>query len=122
MFWNKLRSQDSRKDFKAKIQQYYLDLAGNNLPEETIVELSDHITKLVYAHYTDCRKKYPKSRKRYATLKVKDLDSPYYQFRIYDFFKTNEDAQYATYTRKLLGLSESEYLDFEKRRLQFENM
>ncbi|MCA0133952.1 hypothetical protein [Winogradskyella alexanderae] len=122
MFWKTKYKLESKKVFQSKIEKYYLNLADNKIPKENVTELSEYITNLIYEYYQDCWKKYPKSRKRYSELKIEDLENPFYQHRIFDFLKSKTDNNYVGFTRQLLGLNESEFLEFEKRKNEFENM
>ena len=99
-----------------------MNLADNKIPKENVTELSEYITNLVYKYYKDCWKKYPQSRKRYSELIIEDLDNPFYHYRIFDFLKNKTENNYIGFTRQLLGLNESEFLEFEKRKNEFENM
>jgi len=122
MFWITKNKLEPKKVFQSKIEKHFLTLADNKIPKENVIELSEYISNLIYEYYKECWKKYPKSRKRYSELKIEDLNNPFYQHRIFDFLKSKPDNNYIGFTRQLLGLNESEFLEFEKRKNEYENM
>lgn len=112
----------SKEEFYSKIKNYFLDLSGDLIPTIITTELSKYVTNLVFEIYQRRWKKFPKSRKRYSELVVEDLQSPYFQHRIFDFLKETTGHKHTVYTRQILGLSKSEFIEFEKRKNQYENM
>ena len=113
---------DSKKEFFSKIEKKLLELADGKVPDQTIQELSEYLTDMLYDSYKHSRKKYPKSKLRYSKLRIEDLSNPYYQYRIFDFLRGKYDVNFVLYTRQLLNLSEKEFNEFRVRKNQFENM
>ncbi|PWH83238.1 hypothetical protein DIS18_01415 [Algibacter marinivivus] len=122
MFWKTENKLESKKEFFSKVEKHFTDLSVSKIPENTLNELSEYISNLIYKYYKDCWKKYPKSRKRYSELKIEDLDNLFYQHRIFDFLKSKTETNFIEFTCQLLGLNETEFIEFEKRKNQFENM
>jgi|SRR5690606_7054088 len=116
MFWLTKYKLESKKVFQSKVENYYLNLADKKIPKENVNELSNYITNLIYEYYKDCWKIYPKSRKRYSELDIEDLDNPFYHHRVFDFLKSKNNY-YKEFTRQLLGLNESEFIDLRSGRM-----
>jgi len=119
-FWindNKLESKDS---FHDKIEKYYHDLAGNQIPSNIITELIDKVTNTQYDNYKRFWKQYPKSRKRYSELKMDDLEHPFTHYEITDFLKRKDFDNYKAYSMILLNMTEQEFSDYEMKKHQYE--
>jgi Lhr-like helicase len=121
-FWNIENKLEPKKQFFSKIENYYLDLAQNNIPKELIVELSRQLTERLYEFYKDYRKNIPKSRKRYSELRIEDLDLPFVHDMIMDFFKQRPNTSYVKFSSQLLNMTEREFLEYERKKNQFESM
>ena len=122
MFWNTKNKLESKNNFFSKIEKYYLELADSKIQKDIIAELSKGLSESQYEYYKQCWKKYPKSKKRYSEFDLKDLDHPSVHYQIMNFFKSQPNLNYVRLSRQLLNLSETEFVEFEKRKNQFENM
>ena len=112
----------SKEDFYLKINKHFLEFSGDLIPAKITTDLSEYVTNLIFEIYQRRWEKFPKSKKRYSELVIEDLHSPYFQHRIFDFLKETAGHKYVVYTRQILGLSKSEFIEFEQRKNQFENM
>lgn len=90
MFWKSENRLESKKEFFSKIEEHFSGLADGIIPEKIITELSKHLTDLLYESYKDCRKKYPKSKKRHSRLLIEDLNNPFYQPEYLTFLKIKQ--------------------------------
>ena len=61
-------------------------------------------------------------KKRYSQFDVNDLNNPFVQYRIMDFFKNKPNLSYVKFSCLLLNMNEIEFFEFERRKNQFENM
>lgn len=68
--------------FHKKIEKYYLELAGKEIPKELLIGLVVKITDSQYDNYKRFRSQYPKSRKRYSEFKLRDLEHPLTHYEI----------------------------------------
>ncbi|MEL1255913.1 hypothetical protein AAEO57_19125 [Flavobacterium sp. DGU38] len=84
------------------------------------MELIDEITDSQYHSYQRFWHQYPKSRKRYSKFKLEDLDHPFTQYKITDFFRDKDSENYKAYTRVLLKMTEEEFSDYEMIKYQYE--
>ena len=113
---------DAKHDFYARIYSYYYKIVGESIPLQLLDELYEKITDYIYEQYVRCSKKYPKSIKRYSSLKVDDLDHPQIFELIIKFFKQKSGSKYLEYSGNMLNISQEEINDFEKRREEFYDM
>ncbi len=115
-------SSESKESFFKKIKNYYLSRCKNENYNDNIIMLSKVLTDHFYNQYGDFRKLYPKSKKRYSSFDVKDLDNPLTHDLIIDFSKKHVQTNYIGFCSCLFGMSEQEFLVYEKNRSDFENM
>jgi len=114
---NKLESKDK---FRDQIENYFTELAGNQIPTDLLNELIDKITNTQYDNYKRFWKQYPKSRKRYSRLKLEDLEHPFTHYELTDFLKKRDFENYKKYSMILLNMTENEFSDYETRKYQYE--
>ena len=93
---------DTRDEFYKKIYDYYVEIATDKIPGEYITGLSDMVTNYYYEQYKRFGKQYPKSIKRYSTLKIDDLDHPSIYEMVINYFKEKLGSNYADFTKILL--------------------
>jgi hypothetical protein len=121
--WSRLNSEftmEPRSEFSKKIIAYYSGL-GLEPSNEIILEVSDIITEDLYKSYQHSWEKYPKSRKRYSILKMEDLNHPHIFRLIMQYLKENHSNEYSKYSCTLLGITNKELQEEEKRQYQFFN-
>jgi protein-disulfide isomerase len=114
---------NSKDFFFREIKEYYLKKA-DNYSDEFIDGLSQVVTDYIYNWYSESFKEKPKSRKRYSTLKLSDLEHPFIHDKIISFAKKNVVGygDYVKFCSTIFGLTNEEFLKYEKRRQQFHNM
>ena len=113
---------ETKQDFYSRIYNYYFKTVGESIPLQLLDELYEKITGFIYEQYVGRSKKYPKSTKRYSSLKVEDLDHPQIFELIIKFFKQKSTSKYLEYSGNLLNINKEEVKRFEKRREEFYNM
>ncbi len=115
---------DSIEIFHKNIREYYYCIMGSNYSNSIIDALSDRITNYVYNLYSKFYKEKPKSRKRYATLKISDLDHPLIHDEIILFAKKTYQnyKEYVDFCSKVLEMSNDQFIQYEKKRRQFYDM
>lgn len=122
MFWKAKYNIESKKEFRLKVEKHFQNLADEKVSNKIVIGLSEYLANLLYESYKGFRKQYPKSRKQYSKLNIEDLNNPFYMYIIYDFIKREMSFDYKWIARQFLDLSEAEFIEFEKRKNQFENM
>ena len=119
-FWIPKYKLESKEIFHNKIEKYYSELAGTQIPSDLMNELIDKITDSQYDNYKRFWKQYPKSRKRYSTLRLEDLEHSFTYFEISDFFKHRDFENYKKYSMILLKMTDEEFNEYEIRKYQYE--
>lgn len=117
IFWKTKNRIESKKEFHSKIQEYYHKLAKNEIPNEFLSQLISIVTEKIYSDYRRSWKKYPKSRKRYSSLKLDDLENPSVHFMITDFLNEKEVSNSKDYSKILFKMNDEEYhkhLDYKE--------
>ena len=113
---------DSKQKLEAGIRNHYSKIVGENESSQLLDELYMAITSTIHEQYNRFSKQYPKSIKRYSTLKVEYLDHPQIFKLIIKIFKQKFENNYLEYSGKVLGISREEVEQFEHRRDEFYNM
>lgn len=111
---------EPKENFHIEIKNYFLDLAGNLIPTDLLNRLIDKITDTQYENYKRFWNQYPKSRKRYSRIKLEDLEHPFTHYEITDFLKNNDFANYKKFSMILLKMTDDEFIDYERRKYQYE--
>lgn len=111
---------EPKEIFHGKIENYYAELAGNQIPSQLLTGLVDKITEIQYSDYTRFWNQYPKSRKRYSELKIDDLEHPLTHYAITDFLKLKDFENYKKYSMILFKMTEKELSEYETRKYQYE--
>ena len=122
--WSKLNSEftlEPKNEFRKKIRAHYAAFALDTIPKEIIEDISQIITNDLHNRYRKSWRKYPKSRKRYSVLEMKDLKHPHIYRLIMEYLKTNHPIEYSKYSCILLGMDKAELKEEEKRQFQFFN-
>jgi len=114
---NKIEPKES---FRRKIETYYSELAGNDIPTDLIKELVDKITDRQYSDYCRFWSQYPKSRKRYSELKMADLEHPFTHYEVMDFFKLKDPLNYRKFSKIFLKMNDEEFSNYEISKYQYE--
>jgi hypothetical protein len=110
----------SKADFRTKIEKYYFELAEYQIPIDLLNRLVDKITDTQFDNYKRFWDQYPKSRKRYSELKLSDLDHPFTQYEITNYFKDRDLDNYKKFSMILLKMTDKEFSIFEKSKYQYE--
>ncbi|MDZ4154309.1 hypothetical protein [Methylicorpusculum sp.] len=109
LFWNTKNKIEPKKDFYSKIKEYYVGLSDNQIPTELLNEIISKVTDQIYSDYKRFWKQYPKSRKRYSTLKMDDIDHPYVHFMITDFINEKGVLKSREYLKILFKMNNEEF-------------
>lgn len=117
---NKDFEMDSKIDFYDKIKTYYSVRNKNIYSEDLINNLSDYLAEYFFKQYKEFRVQYPKSFRRYSSLKLKDLENPFTHDRIISFAKKRVE-DYTSFCSLLFEMNEEEFLKYEKNRDSFNN-
>ena len=113
---------ESRQKFHSKIVEFYINISNGNVPKTIINSLSWKIANEKHDDYKRFWIQYPKSRKRYSKFLIKDLDHPQVHEQIIYYLKSNHLEVYVKYGSILLELTADEFLNYEKRREEFQAM
>ena len=109
LFWKTKNRIEPRKEFYSKIKEYYARLSDNQIPIELLNEIISKVTEEIYSDYKRFWKKYPKSRKRYSTLKMDDIEHPSVYFIITDFMNKKEISKSREYSKILFKMNDKEF-------------
>ncbi|WP_139171773.1 hypothetical protein [Flavobacterium noncentrifugens] len=113
---------DSKEQFFKIISTYYSNITGDKIPKAFLTGMCVQITDYYYDQYTRSYMHNPKSKKRYSTFDLKDIDHPYTFEIAIKYFKKTDPNQYLHYAALALDMTESDIKDFEKSREDFYNM
>ncbi len=108
LFWKTENRIEPKQEFYSKIREYYIGIAENQIPLELLNEIILKVTERIYSDYKRFWKQYPKSRKRYSTLKMSDIENPFIQFMITDFFQEKNIAESRNFSKILFKKNEKE--------------
>ncbi|MGL3002126.1 hypothetical protein [Flavobacterium sp. RSSB_23] len=111
---------ERKSEFHKKIENYFDKLADNRIPKTLMQELINRITDTEYENYKRFWNQYPKSRKRYSKLKIEDLNHPFINYLITDYFKQNDFENYKKYSLILLKMITEEFEQYEISKYQYE--
>ena len=89
-------SLESKSKFLFKIQDYYKAISNGKIPDKLLKSLIINITDKQYRFYEECWKKYPKSKKRYSSLVIDDLETSINYFSIIDFLEKQKIGKIKT--------------------------
>ncbi|MEM6719965.1 MAG: hypothetical protein AAF611_11640 [Bacteroidota bacterium] len=84
-------------------------MAENRIPTELLHEVISKVTDKIYSDYRRFWKQHPKSRKRYATLKMDDIEHPSIYFMIIDFLNEKGISKSKEYSKILFKMNDKEY-------------
>jgi|GEM_PF-3554889 len=116
LFWKTKNKIEPKRDFYSKIKEYYVGLTDNQISTELLNEIISKVTDQIYSDYKRFWKQYPKSRKRYSTLKIDDLEHPSVHFMITDFFIEKGTSKSREYSKTLFKMNDNEldkHLDYK---------
>ncbi len=108
LFWKTENRIEPKQEFYSKIREYYIGIAENQIPLELLNEIILKVTERIYSDYKRFWKQYPKSRKRYSTLKMSDIENPFIHFMITDFFQEKNIAESRNFSKILFKKNEKE--------------
>jgi hypothetical protein len=109
LFWKTENRIEPKREFYSKIEKYYTGIAKNQIPMELLNEIILKVTDSIYSDYKRFWKQYPKSRKRYSTLKMVDLENPFIHFLITDFFEERKTTESRNFSKILFKKNEEEF-------------
>jgi hypothetical protein len=109
LFWKTENRIKPKREFYSKIEEYYIGIADNQIPMELLNQIILKVTDRIYSNYERSWKQYPKSRKRYSTLKMVDLENPFIHFLITDFFEERKITESRNFSKILFKKNEEEF-------------
>ncbi|SEM31817.1 hypothetical protein SAMN04488008_1161 [Maribacter orientalis] len=109
LFWKTENKIEPKKDFYSKIKEYYIGLSDNQIPNELLDEIILKVTDQIYGDYKRFWKQYPKSRKRYSTLKMDDIEHPSIHFMVTDFLNQKKISKSREYSKILFKMNDEEF-------------
>jgi len=109
LFWKTENKIKPKRDFYSKIKEYYVGLSDNQIPTELLNQIISKVTDEIYSDYRRFWKQYPKSRKRYSTLKMDDIEHPSVYFMITDFLNEKGISKSREYSKILLKMNDEEF-------------
>ncbi|PKB43057.1 hypothetical protein AX016_1240 [Cellulophaga sp. RHA19] len=109
LFWKTKNRIEPKREFYSKIKEYYIGIADNQIPMKLLNEIISKVTDRIYSDYKRFWKQYPKSRKRYSTLKMDDIENPYILFLITDFFEERNITESRNFSKILFKMNEEEF-------------
>ncbi len=113
---------DSVEQFSSKIKSYYIDFVGEMISDDVLSVICDFLAAHFHEEYSRFRIQYPKSIKRYSTLKEGDLENPLVMDKVITFCKEKYDKEYQDICSKLFKMTLEELIDYEKQRIEFYKM
>ncbi len=120
-FWKTKNNIESKESFQAEIEEYYVRLSKNEIPDKLLNEIIEKVTTKIFTDYKQLWKQYPKSKKRYSKLKIEDLEHDFVYFMITEFIQKNELNKYRNYSKILLKMNDDEFDKYEERKYWYEN-
>jgi len=87
LFWKTKNRIEPKQDFYSKIREYYFGISDNQIPTELLNEIILKVTDRIYSNYKRFWKQYTKSRKRYSTLKMEDIEHSFIHYMITDLLE-----------------------------------
>ncbi len=112
---------DSIEGFNKNIVDYFSN-RDQSIKSEFKNKLYWNLAYKLREQYRNFRKKYPKTLKRYSTLKVEDIEHDFTLWWIIDFVKNDNEKNYKFICQTLFKMSKNEFDEYEKRRVEFEQM
>lgn len=109
LFWKTENKIEPKKVFNSKIREYYVKLSDNQIPSELLKKVISKVTEQIYSDYKRFWKQYPKSRKRYSTLRMHDIEHPSIHFMITDFLNQKEISKSREYSKILFKMNDEEF-------------
>lgn len=109
LFWKTKNKIESKSEFYSKIENYYVGLADKQIPTELLDEIISKVTDQIYSDYKRFWKQYLKSRKRYSTLKIDDIEHPSVYFIITDFLNKKRISKSRKYSKILFKMNDEEF-------------
>jgi hypothetical protein len=120
-FWKTKNNIESKESFQAEIEEYYVRLSKNEIPDKLLNEIIEKVTAKIFTDYKQLWKQYPKSKKRYSKLKIEDLEHDFVYFMITEFIQKTELNKYRNYSKILLKMNDDEFDKYEERKYWYEN-
>ena len=108
-FWKTENKIEPKREFYSKIEEYYVGLADKQIPTDLLNEIISKVTDQIYSDYKRFWKQYPKSRKRYSTLKMDDIEHPFIHFMITDFLNEKGISKSREYSKILFKMNDEEF-------------
>lgn len=108
LFWNTKNKIEQKRVFYSKIKKYFVGLTDNQIPTELLDQIISKVTDEIYSDYKRFWKQYPKSRKRYSTLKIDDIEHPSVRFMITDFLNETSVLSGREYSKILFKMNDEE--------------
>ncbi len=109
LFWKTENKIETKKEFYSKIEEYYVGLSDKQIPTDLLYEIISKVTDQIYSDYKRFWKQYPKSRKRYSTLKMDDVDHSFVHYSITDFLNAKGISESRSFSKILFKMNDKEF-------------
>ncbi|GGD02737.1 hypothetical protein [Hyunsoonleella pacifica] len=109
LFWKTENRIEPKREFYSKIKEYYIGIVDNQIPMELLNEIISKVTDRIYSDYKRFWKQYPKSRKRYSTLKMDDIENPFIHYLITDFLENRKLVESRNFLKILFKMNDEEF-------------
>ena len=112
LFWKTENKIEPKREFYSKIEEYYVGLADKQIPTDLLYEIISKVTDQIYSDYKRFWKQYPKSRKRYSTLKMDDIDHSFVRYSITDFLNEKGISESRSFSKILFKMNDKEFATY----------
>ncbi len=109
LFWKTKNRIKPKRNFYSKIKEYYIGVSNNQIPKELLNEIISKVTDRIYSTYKRFWKQYTKSRKRYSTLKMEDIEHPFIHYLITDFLENRKIEESRNFSKILFKMNDEEF-------------
>ena len=109
LFWKTKNRIEPKREFYSKIKEYYIGIVDNQIPTELLNEIISKVTDRIYSDYKRFWKQYPKSRKRYSTLKMDDIENPFIHYLITDFLENRKLVESRNFSKILFKMNDEKF-------------
>ena len=111
---------ESKKSFLEKIENHYTPNVQDKIPKSILHNLYVYLSNYQYNVYKDFRLQYPKSKDRYSSFKIKDLQYLFTQYCITNFLKEKDLTNYRLFSKIILQMTEDEFIEYEIKKHQYD--
>ena len=108
-FWKTEHKIEPISEFYSKIKEYYIEISDNQIPMKLLNGIISKVSEEIYIDYNRSWKKYPKSRKRYSTLKMEDIEHPSIFYMLTDYLEEKKISESRKFSKILFKMDDEEF-------------